>query len=224
MNRRIMPLGLQELALLSRRRLCGLLLVATLVSGCSGGSEAKDVTTSTGTETNPCVLLTEALVRDHLEVPATTAVEQKDDSDARFPSCGYRWRVMPEEEESARRDENIRKLKENIAAGRSPNEGIQHSFPTHATARLTAVPFGDSDQALSALETVHERMTKGFEFEAAGKQRTYEPKKAWNPVEGVGARAYYHGSQLSFAQGDMLVHLDAKPVETAIALAHAVFR
>lgn len=160
----------------------------------------------------PCELLTEQLVRDAYEVHADTAIEQDDNSSSRFPNCGYRWRIMSKEEQEEAEAANTAKMMENLKAGKSPNEGINHNIPTHAQVRLTAASFDNPEKAQSGLEGA-----KSFLISRA-EQQGHEPT-AWVPVEGVGDKAYYHGTQLSFAWGDMLIHLDVSPQERAVGLA-----
>lgn len=163
----------------------------------------------------PCSMLTESLVRESLSVPADTSIEQDDSTESRHPNCGYRWRVMSEADEQAARDRNKDKMMDNIKSGRSPNEGINHSLPTHASVRLTVVQFDSAENAQSALESV-----KSYLIGRARKKGS-EPVP-WNAVDDVGDKAYYHGSQLSFTVARELIHLDAKPLNTAKSLANRI--
>jgi hypothetical protein len=108
---------------------------------------------SSASGTNPCELLSESLVREFFAVPADTAIEQDDGSDARHPTCGYRWRVMSEAEEQAAQERNSQKMMENLQAGKPPNDGIDFNIPSHAKTRLTAVEFDSAEKAQSALES-----------------------------------------------------------------------
>jgi len=163
----------------------------------------------------PCELLTESLVREFYEVPADTVIEQDDKSSSRFPNCGYRWRVMSEADEQLALAANQTMMMENLKAGKPPNEGINHHIPSHAKVRLTVSGFDNEQKAQSGLEGAKSFMIGRQE------QRGREPTP-WDPVEGVGDKAYYHGKQLSFTWGDMLIHLDVSPQERAVKLAQRV--
>lgn len=165
--------------------------------------------------TNPCELLTKSLVRSHYDVAEGTSIEQDDRSSSRFPNCGYRWRVMSEADEQAALDANQAKLMDNIKAGRSPNEGINHNIPTHRQTRLTVAEFDSQEKALNGLEGARATVIQRDE------QRGRAPTP-WEPVANVGGGAYYHGRQLSFTWGRFLLHLDASPRDRAVALAKAL--
>jgi len=165
--------------------------------------------------TKPCEMLTESLVRAYLEVPDGTEIVQNDSSSSRFPSCGYRWRIMGEADEQVAREANQAKMMDNIKAGRSPNEGINHSLKTHAQVRLTTAGFDNPEKAQNGLEGAKSFMIGRDE------QRGREPTP-WDPVEGVGSKAYYHGTQLSFVWDDGLTHLEVSPQERAVALAQEI--
>lgn len=165
----------------------------------------------------PCDLLTEQLVREHYDVSADTAIEQQDKSESRFPNCAYRWRVMSEADEQEADARNQELLKQNLAAGRPPGEGINFNIPTHSQVRLTAATFDDPEKAQSALDGAMTFMIG--RDEKAGREPT-----PWDPVEGIGDQAYYHGTQLSFAWENLLIHLDSSPRERAEALASAVIQ
>jgi hypothetical protein len=165
--------------------------------------------------THPCELLSETMVREVYDVPADTPVEQQDRSDSRFPNCTYRWRVMSEAQEQEAKDRNHEKMVANIQAHKPPTEGINYNIPTHAKVTLTAVGFDTSEQAQSALESARSYMIG--RAEQAGREPT-----PWMPVDGVGSKAYYHGTQISFTWRRLLIHLDASPEERAVKLATAV--
>jgi len=165
--------------------------------------------------THPCELLTESMIRAVYDVPADTPVEQQDRSDSRFPNCAYRWRVMSEAKEQKAKDANHEKMMANIQAHKSPTEGIDYNIPTHARVTLTAVGFDTPEQAQSALESARSYMIG--RAEQAGREPT-----PWTPVDGVGNKAYYHGTQLSFTWDRLLIHLDANPEERAVTLANTV--
>jgi len=166
-------------------------------------------------DTNPCELLTEPLVREYLDIPAETDIEQEYQSSSKFPSCAYRWRIMSDADEQSAKSANQAKMMENIKAGRPPNDGINYNLRTHGKVRLTIAGFDNPEKALSGLEGAKSFMIGRDE------QRGREPTR-WEPVEGVGSKAYYHGSQLSFVWGRLLIHLDTSPQERAIALALAI--
>lgn len=172
---------------------------------------------SSAQSSSPCELLSESLVREFFTVPADTTIEQDDGSDARHPTCGYRWRVMSEAEEQAAQERNSQKMMENLQAGRSPNEGIDHNIPSHAKTRLTAVEFDSAEKAQSALESARSYLIS--RAETTGREPT-----PWDSIEGVGDKAYYHGKQLSFTSGRLLMHLDVSPVDQAVALATVIIQ
>jgi len=165
--------------------------------------------------TQPCELLTEPLVRKIFEIPEGTAIEQKDDSHARFPTCNYRWRVMSEAEEQEAKTRNNEKMMENVRAHKPPTEGIDFNVPTHERVNLTLAEFESPEKAQSGLEGARTFMIGRAE------QHGREPTP-WTPVDDVGSKAYYHGNQLSFAWGRLLIHIDASPEERAVTLAEAV--
>lgn len=164
---------------------------------------------------HPCELLTEGLVREYLSVPVEIKIDQDDSSLSRFPNCGYRWRIMSEADEKAASDANTARMMENIKAGKSPDDGVNLNLRTHAQVRLTVAEFDNAEKALSGLEGAKSFMIGRDE------QRGREPTP-WEPVEGVGSKAYYHGSQLSFVWGDIMIHLDVSPQERAVAIAQAI--
>ena len=165
----------------------------------------------------PCDLLTESMVRKFKSVAADVPIEQQDKSNARFPNCAYRWRVMSEAEEKEAQESNQAKTIENLKAGRTPNDGINYNIPTHVSVRLTAVEFESAEKAQSGLESARSFMVG--RAKEAGKKGP-----AWNAIDGVGDSAYYHGSQLSFTSNRLLMHLDVRPLETAVALANAIIQ
>jgi hypothetical protein len=165
--------------------------------------------------THPCELLTEPLVREHFQISVDTVIEQEDRSNSRFPNCAYSWRVMSEEEEQEANARNNEKMMENIKAGKSPTEGINFNLRTHQRVNLTVAEFESPEQAQGGLESARSFMIGRDE------QKGREPTP-WTPVDGVGSKAYYHGGQLSFAWGRLLIHLDASPEERAVGLANAV--
>jgi hypothetical protein len=165
--------------------------------------------------TQPCELLTESLVREFYEIPADTLIEQDDSSSSRFPNCGYRWRVMSEADQKAAEAANQAKMMENIKAGKPPTDGIDYNIPTHEQVRITATAFDSDEKAQSALESAKAYLIGRAE------QKGQEPTP-WDPVEGVGDKAYYHGKQLSFTWDRILIHLDVSPRERAIDMAQAV--
>ena len=164
---------------------------------------------------HPCELLTESLVRAYFEISGDTEIVQDDNSTSRFPNCGYRWRIMSEFDEEAAKAANQAKMMDNIKARRSPNEGIDYNIKTHAQIRLTVAGFDNAEKAQSGLQGA-----KSFLI-GRDEQRGKEPT-AWEPVEGIGDKAYYHGLQLSFAWDDVLIHLNVTPKETAVALARVI--
>jgi len=173
------------------------------------------VTCMADDSSQPCELLTESLVREVYVVPPEIPIEQDDNSSSRFPNCGYRWRVMSEAEQKDAEARNQARMMENIKAGRPPNDGIDYNIPTHKQVRLTAAAFDNPEKAQNGLEGARSFMVSRAE------QRGREPKP-WHPVEGVGDKAYYHGTQLSFAWGDLLIHLDVSPQERAVKVAQEI--
>jgi len=165
--------------------------------------------------TQPCELLTESLVRKVFEVPEGTVIEQKDDSHARFPSCNYRWRVMSEAEEQEAKTRNNEKMMENVRAHKPPTEGIDFNVPSHERVHLTLAEFDTPEKAQSGLEGARTFMIS--RAEQAGREPI-----PWTPVDDVGSKAYYHGKQLSFVWGRLLIHIDASPEKRALTLAEAV--
>lgn len=187
------------------------MLLGALLLAFTAHSWAEPVTT------HPCELLTESLVRTHFDIAADTVIERDDSSSSRFPNCGYRWRVMSEADEEEARAANNKKMMENLSAGRSPNEGINHNIPTHAQVHLTVAEFEDPGQARNGLESARTFMV------GRDKQKGREPTP-WEPVGGVGSKAYYHGRQLSFTWDRIVIHLDVSPRDSAIALAQKVMK
>jgi hypothetical protein len=165
----------------------------------------------------PCELLTESMVRKFKSVAADVPIEQKDKSNARFPNCAYRWRVMSEAEEQEAQESNQAKVMENLKAGKTPNDGINFNIPTHVSVRLTAAEFESAEKAQSGLESARSFLV-GRAKEAGKKGRD------WNAIDGVGDIAYYHRSQMSFTSNRLLMHLDVSPLETAVALANAIIQ
>ena len=165
----------------------------------------------------PCELLTESMVRKFKSVAADVPIEQQDKSNARFPNCAYRWRVMSEAEEQEAQESNQAKMKENMKAGKAPNEGINFNIPTHGSVSLTAVEFESAEKAQSGLESARSFMVG--RAKEAGKKGP-----AWNAIDGAGDIAYYHGSQLSFTSNRLLMHLNMRPLETAVAVANAIIQ
>lgn len=165
--------------------------------------------------TLPCKLLTERLVREYFQVSVDTAIKQEDHNNSRFPNCAYSWRVMSEAEEQEAIARNNEKMMENIKAGKSPTQGINFNLRTHQRVSLTVAEFESPEQAQNGLESARSFMVGRDE------QKGREPTP-WTSVDGVGSKAYYHGGQLSFSWGRLLIHLDASPEERAVALADAV--
>ena len=122
---------------------------------------------------------------------------------------------MSEADQEEAEAANQAKMMENIKAGKSPNDGINYNIPTHEQVRITATAFDNEEKAQSALESARSYLIGRAEKQ--GREPT-----PWNPVEGVGDQAYYHGTQLSFAWNTLLIHLDSEPRERAVTLAQEI--
>jgi hypothetical protein len=216
--------------------------LAALFASCSKSSESDSKGEAPSKETaaapskvaaavatsNPCDLLTEAVVRKHLGLAEDVELNQKLSNLAGFPHCSYSWSTLTPEEEKERKAALA-----NSAMARVQSQGeaqgivdmaMRQSLGT-GSAHLTLAKEMDSEEAaIAALASARKFMESREKARVGNEDADFI--SSFVDVEGVGAKAHYSSKQhqLSFVRGKRLFHLGVKSHQEAdgLALAKAI--
>lgn len=179
----------------------------------------EDLTEVAETETegepppDPCTLLTEDMVREHLELAEDVEIEQSRSKHSPHPLCSYSWNTLSEEEQKEARAKMVKNMMEKVKKGKTAG-GLMDMATSmgNEEAHLTVFKeaFDSPEQARQRLESIRARMEKGIKQDVRGE--TVEFQSSYQTVEGVGNEAYWSPkhNQLSVAQGDRIFHLGVK--------------
>lgn len=179
----------------------------------ASAGETAETTSMTATD-NPCELLTEAIVRKHLELAEDVEMNQRLSKPGGFPHCSYNWSTLTPEEEKER---NAELAKRAIASAKSKGAGqgiVDMAMSQNSgtgSAHLTMAKEMDSEAAaIGALASARTFMENRAKTKAD--KNGVDFTSPFVDVEGVGAKAHYSNKQqqLSFVHGKRLFHLGVK--------------
>lgn len=221
------------------------LLSAVVSPACGDGEDSGDVSASSGAsaevssrsgeggDLDPCRLLGGGLLSGAVGVDET--VIEFDPGGGAHPYCEATWRQANADRLQAEHDRQMEQwLERRMEASRQgkPFDETMPRLRTENKVMLTVAgaQFPDDAAAVSALESVVERLGKGVTAEAGGTEAVFQSDYGeW--IEGLGDRAAWNGrmSQVSVAARGTLFHLsvrvadeEAENRKLALELARAV--